>query len=99
MDIRSTFAARTYAQARPATEPLSGNVTRPDASGGFAGLAGDFAETLRVGEATAKAAMTGGADANALVEALAASELAVETAVTLRDKVVEAYQEILRMQV
>jgi len=33
------------------------------------------------------------------VQALATSELAVETAVTLRDKVVEAYQEILRMQV
>ncbi len=30
---------------------------------------------------------------------LAATELAVETAVTLRDKVVEAYQEILRMPV
>ena len=36
---------------------------------------------------------------HSLVEALATSELAVETAVTLRNKVVEAYQEILRMPV
>jgi len=43
--------------------------------------------------------MTGGADANSLVTALAQTELAVETAVTVRDKVVEAYQEILRMPV
>jgi len=58
-----------------------------------------FARTVAAGEDTARAAMTGGADPQALVQALATSELAVETAVTLRDKVVEAYQEILRMQV
>jgi flagellar hook-basal body complex protein FliE len=43
--------------------------------------------------------MVGGADPHALVEALAQSELAVETVVAVRDKVVEAYQEILRMPV
>ena len=48
---------------------------------------------------TAKAAMTGDADPHALVQALAQTELAVETAVTIRNKVVEAYQEILRMPV
>ncbi len=97
MDIRTSFAALSYAQARPATAP------KPEPGGsaaaGLAQLAGSFAETLRTGEATAKAAMTGGADAHALVQALAATELAVETAVTVRNKVVEAYQEILRMPV
>jgi flagellar hook-basal body complex protein FliE len=43
--------------------------------------------------------MTGRADPHALVEALAQTELAVETVVSVRDKVVEAYQEILRMPV
>lgn len=99
MDVRTSFAAQTYAQARPATQP-SPNATGPAGAGNaFAALADDFARTLKTGEETAKAAMTGGADPHALVEALAASELAVETAVTLRDKVVEAYQEILRMPV
>nr|HRK42417.1 flagellar hook-basal body complex protein FliE [Gemmobacter sp.] len=46
-----------------------------------------------------RAAMMGGADPHALVQALASSETAVETVVTMRDKVVEAYQEILRMPV
>ena len=46
-----------------------------------------------------KAGMTGQADAQALVQAVAQTELAVETAVTIRNKVVEAYQEILRMPV
>ena len=43
--------------------------------------------------------MAGKADPQALVQALAESQLAVETAVTVRDRVVEAYQEILRMPV
>ena len=97
MDVRSTLASLTYGQARLATAPA------PNAGGaglgGIAGLAGSFAETLRTAEDTAKSALMGRADPHALVEALAASELAVETAVTLRDKVVEAYQEILRMPV
>lgn len=93
MDVRSTLASLTYAQARPATAPA------PQPGGGFGALLGNLADTLKAGEETAKAAMTGSADPHALVQALASSELAVETAVTLRDKVVEAYQEILRMPV
>jgi len=96
MDISSSFAARSYAQAlrEAAPEPQS-----EGAGAGFVKLASSFAETLMQGEATAKAAMTGSADPHALVQALAASETALETVVTVRDKVVEAYQEILRMPV
>jgi flagellar hook-basal body complex protein FliE len=99
MDIRSSLAAQSYAQTRPATSPLAAPAGTGGAENGFTRLVGDFADTLRAGEQTAAATMTGDAEPQALVEALAASELAVETAVTLRDKVVEAYQEILRMQV
>lgn len=96
MDLRTSIAAQTYAQARPATAPTAGS---GGAENGFAKVAGSFTETLKTGEDLAKAAMTGGADPHSLVQALAATELAVETAVTVRDKVVEAYQEILRMPV
>ena len=98
MDISGSIAAKAYAATRPATAPKP--VPDGQAAGdGFAKLAGDFAATLANGEATAKATMTGGADPHALVVALAQTELAIETAVTVRDKVVEAYQEILRMPV
>lgn len=40
-----------------------------------------------------------GADPHAMVEALAQAELVLDAAVTIRDKVVEAYQELLRMPV
>ena len=96
MDVRSLFAAQKYAAQRPATEP------QPNADSAAARLRGaaeDFAKTLNEAETTATAAMTGDADPHALVQALAQSELAVETVVALRNKVVEAYQEILRMPV
>ncbi|MGD1870052.1 MAG: flagellar hook-basal body complex protein FliE, partial [Neomegalonema sp.] len=48
---------------------------------------------------TATAGMTGAADPQSVVEAMLEAEMAIETAVTVRDKVVEAYQEILRMPV
>jgi flagellar hook-basal body complex protein FliE len=96
MDIRPADAARLYLTARPATEPGT-------AQGGpattMAGAARSFVETLGTAEATARDAMLGKADPHALVEALAQTELAIETAVALRNKVVEAYQEILRMPV
>jgi flagellar hook-basal body complex protein FliE len=95
MDIHASLAAQSYGQARKAAAPAAGSA----AESGFARLAGSFAQVLAQGEQTAQAAMAGKADPHALVEALAASELAVETVVTLRDKVVEAYQEILRMPV
>ncbi len=95
MEMSAVSAARGYAALRPATEPEA----EAGASAGFQALARDFAATLRAGEETAMAAMTGGADPHALVQALAQTELAVEAAVTVRDRVVEAYQEILRMPV
>lgn len=96
MDIKALNAVNKYAASRPATEPNAGQGGAGEA---FTGLAKDFATTLQESENIAKAAMTGEADPHALVQALAQTELAVETAVTVRDKVVEAYQEILRMPV
>ena len=93
MDIRTTLAADGYSAARAsvAAEPRDG--------GGLSAFAAEFGRILDRGEAAAVGAMTGETDPYALVQALSATELAVETAVTLRDKVVEAYQEILRMPV
>lgn len=96
MDISSTFVSQAYAKARTAAAPQ-------DAAGaateGFGKLAGNFLGALQEHETTARAAMSGGADPHALVQALASTQMAVETVATVRDRVVEAYQEILRMPV
>jgi flagellar hook-basal body complex protein FliE len=96
MDIKKSLAVQAYAQARSAAAPAPSPTMAEDDAARFLGW---FAQTLDRGEETARSAMTGGADPHALVEALASSQTAVETVVTVRDRVVEAYQEILRMPV
>ena len=98
MDIRTTFAGIGYGDSRKAIAPSAD----PQAAGAGETVASaikGFADTVRAGEDTALQALAGDADPHSLVQALAETQLAVETAVTLRDKVVEAYQEIIRMPV
>jgi len=96
MDIRTSLASQQYAASKLAAKPTPGGEQSTNA---FANVAENFAQTVQNGEKTALSALSGDADPHALVQALAQTELAVETAVTVRDKVVEAYQEILRMPV
>jgi len=94
MDIQSTLAGKAYGLARQiSAEPQA------EATGGFAQVASDMVADLQSTEQAARGALSGTVDPHAMVQALAETELAIETAVTLRDKVVEAYQEILRMPV
>lgn len=58
-----------------------------------------FKAALQEAEQAAMQTAVSGADPHAMVEALAQAELVLDAAVTVRDKVVEAYQELLRMPV
>ncbi len=96
MDIRNILVAQNYAASKTAT------AAEPSETGAIATAqqaARSFVSTLQQSEQTAMAAMTTGADPHALVQALAQTELAVQTTVAVRDRVVEAYQELLRMPV
>ncbi len=95
-NARSASAIQSYEQARPATEPVPDYSSAAETLGQ---VAKDFAATLAESENAATEAMVGDADPHALVQALAQTELAVDAAVSVRNKVVEAYQEILRMPV
>jgi flagellar hook-basal body complex protein FliE len=59
----------------------------------------DFKAAVQQAEQAAIDTAVTGADPHAMVEALANAEMVLDTAVTIRDKVVEAYQELLRMPV
>ena len=96
MEIRPSMAQTAYLTARPSIVPTE---KPPGTGAALESAAANFAATLQNGETVARDAMIGKADPHALVMALTQTELAVETAATLRDKVVEAYQEILRMPV
>jgi flagellar hook-basal body complex protein FliE len=98
MDL-SLSAVRSYGAARPLTAPDPAAVPRGNFAAELGRAAESFAHTLARAEATAGQAMTGQGDPHALVTALAEAQLAVETVVAVRDRVVEAYMEILRMPV
>ena len=99
MDIKATLASQLYSQVQAVAKPVPQDAPVRSAGVAFRTAATDFMETLRQSEETVKAGLAGRADPQAVVEALAATELAVQTAIAVRDKVVEAYQEILRMPV
>lgn len=94
MNIHTNLVAQNYAAGKTALAP-----TELGGANAFMGAAQDFLSTMQASENTAMSAMTTGADPHSLVQALAQTELAVQTTVTVRDKVVEAYQEILRMPI
>lgn len=58
-----------------------------------------FASVFERADAAAQGFATQHVDAQTVVEALSQAELALQTAVTVRDRVVAAYQEILRMPI
>jgi flagellar hook-basal body complex protein FliE len=97
MKIESSLAGLGYARALQATQPAEG--AGRGALETFGAIAGDFHASLRATESTVVAGVIGKADPQSVVQALAQAELALQTAVAVRDKVVEAYQEILRMPV
>ncbi|WP_371156218.1 flagellar hook-basal body complex protein FliE [Jannaschia sp. 2305UL9-9] len=91
--MNTTHISALMSGAGPATAmPGSARSAAMDAVTGFA-------QALSEAEAQSQAALTTGADPHALVSAIAESKLAIDTVVTVRDRVVEAYQEILRMPV
>lgn len=56
-------------------------------------------QSIREAEATAQAGLQGKADTQQVVEATLELDTTVKVAVSVRDKLVEAYQEIMRMPV
>ncbi|WP_410218789.1 flagellar hook-basal body complex protein FliE [Paracoccus sp. (in: a-proteobacteria)] len=89
-------AASAYSAARNAVAP------EPSSASGITRIsqaAEEFAAQMAQVDQVSTGAMTGQLSTHQLVQTIAEAELAMETVVAIRDKVVEAYQEILRMPV
>ncbi|MDP5307134.1 flagellar hook-basal body complex protein FliE [Paracoccus spongiarum] len=95
--LTSLNAANAYSAARSAVQP--GQPAGPDAIRKVGEAAEDFAAQMAQVDAVSTGAMTGKVETYQLVQTIAEAELAMQTVVAIRDKVVEAYQEILRMPV
>lgn len=82
-------------EARDAPAPMPGT--------DFASVLKDAAKvavgTMKEAESQSAAAIAGKADIREVVAAVANAEMTLETVVTVRDKVINAYNEIMRMPI
>ena len=103
MAISAAGAVGAYQQAASAaTQPgMEARATAPGKS--FKELMTDVSETMAQSGAQAEKmtaqAMTGKADLNDVVMAVANADVALQTVVAVRDRVIQAYQDILRMPI
>lgn len=103
--VSSTAISGGQAVSRAAetklTSPAAGAV--PSSELGFdtvfKQVASDAIGTLKAGEAASISAVQGKESTRRVVEALMSAEQALQTAVAVRDKVVQAYQEVVRMSI
>ncbi len=72
---------------------------KPDFSSIMKNIAQEAIGNVQSAEQTAIDGLNNKADAQTVVEAMANAEMTVRTATAVRDKVIEAYQEILRMPI
>jgi flagellar hook-basal body complex protein FliE len=85
------------------TNGLASGLSGATGGGDFSALlekaVGSVADSGRKAESQAMAAAAGKADLVDVVTAVAESETALQTLVAVRDKVIAAYEEIMRMQI
>lgn len=103
------FAANAYASVQGITRGLGGGGLpglsgpsggeRPDFSAMVQSAVSSVAEAGRAAESQAAAVAVGRADVVDVVTAVAESEAALETLVAVRDRVIQAYEEIMRMPI
>ena len=102
--VRSNYIQSAYAKGvdHKGTAPEN-TVSTPEEAGGFSQLVTDAAtqaiDTVRSGDRMVIAGLSGQAGLQQVVEATMAMESTVQISVALRDKLVEAYQEVMRMPV
>ena len=98
-------AAKAYASLAKLADPTDVASKIPDAGGGenFGNMLkdalGQVTQVARASDTQAQALATGKANVVDVVTAVAESEVAVEALVAVRDRVIAAYEEIMRMPI
>jgi flagellar hook-basal body complex protein FliE len=99
-----SIAADAYARLARLSDPTGGIAKVSEAGGAsFAGLLkdaiGQAMDAGRKSDAQGMALANGRSNVVDVVTAVAETEVAVETLVSVRDKVIQAYEEIMRMPI
>lgn len=104
MAINPANVANAYANAaKAAANAASGGPAAPAEGPSFADLVkdavGNLVSTSKTAESQAIAGVTKHAEITDVVAAVTSAELTLQTVVAVRDKVINAYQEIMKMPI
>lgn len=107
MSIGALDATSAYGRAlgvgKSAGTGIAGKPSSAEGAGGFGGmvehLIGDAAGSMRAAESASAKQVAGKGDLIDVVTAMGAAETALDTVVAVRDRVVGAYSDIMRMQI
>lgn len=106
MNIKQLDAVSAYAQATKQMQEGLSSRDGADGAGGssaFSSLVtdalGDVVNTTKTAEVTSAKALVDEADMVDVVTAVSNAELVVQTVTTVRDKVISAYNDILKMPI
>ena len=103
MTVNVSQAAAAYARAAAdAINPGSAADSGPAGESFGAIVArtlGDSLQATRQSEQISMQAVTGQADLNQIVTAVTNAEVTLQTVISIRDRVIQAYQEVLRMPI
>ncbi len=94
--IDPSLAAGLYAKTSNVAKVGADNVSFSDF---LKDKISDTIDTLKAGEKTQAQAITGEADLADVVQAVTSAELSLQTVVAVRDRMINAYQEIMRMPI
>lgn len=96
-------AAYNAVSRAPAVRPQAATGTEAAGGANFAGLlrqgAANTVNSLRDAERASVQAVTGQADVGQVVTAVANAETSLQAAIAVRDRVIQAYQDIMRMPI
>lgn len=96
----SVLAAQAYRQgAKAVDKPGVGEVPGASFKDFMTGSVQDAAKTLKAGEIASAKAVTGKAELADVVQAVSAAEITLQTIVAIRDRLIGAYQDIMRMPI
>ncbi|MCA8889851.1 MAG: flagellar hook-basal body complex protein FliE, partial [Parvularculaceae bacterium] len=99
MSVTALQAAQAYAQAAKSAGELTpgADAAAPNFAEMVKSAVSQTAQSLQTGEAAAAQVAAGDASLVDVVTAISAAEVSLETAIAVRNRVIEAYQEIMRM--
>jgi len=102
MSINALQAAQAYAQAASSTTQATGissGPEKPDFNALVQTAIADTSTSLKAGEQAAAQVAVGEANLVDVVTAISSAEVSLETAIAVRNRMIEAYQEIMRMPI